>query len=121
MQPNVQVFECADEIVKHPHFGLVSHLLKLGGFRRIWQQVVECHHLSHNVRGRWVSAWVRSDLHPKIIEANYRLSMPDLCPWSSDRYDFPLPQDFREGLLLSDELQRLYGNRTASQEGQGCS
>ena len=111
MQPNVQVFECADEIVNHPHFGLISHLLKLGGFRRIWQQVVEYHHLSHNVRDRWVSAWVRLDMHPKINNAKYCLSMPDLCPWSSDCYDFPLPQDFREGLLLSDELQRLYGNR----------
>ena len=111
LQPNLQVYECADEIVKHPHFGLVSHLLKLCGFRRIWQQVVEYHPMSHNMRSRWVSAWARLDMNPASIVEQFQLKALQVCQWSSSLYDFPLPQDVRESLLLSEELQRLYGNR----------
>ena len=111
LRPNLQIFECADEICQHHHFGLVSHILKLGGFKRVWQQVVQYHHLSDNKRDRWLSVWIRADHEHEQNSRQYSLCAEVKVPWHSPLSSFAVPQEFQDGLRLSENMMEVYGSR----------
>ena len=111
LRPNLQIFECADEICQHHHFGLVSHILKLGGFKRVWQQVVQYHHLSDNKRDRWLSVWIRADHEHEQNSRQYSLCAEVKVPWHSTLYSFAVPQEFQDGLRLTENMMEVYGSR----------
>ena len=109
LRPSIQVFECADEILNHSHFGLISHLLKLGGFRRVWQQISSLHSLSDTKRDRWLSVWVRADHEHEPNSKVYHLHESLRSPWHSQLYTFALPQEFLRGLVLTEDMKMVYG------------
>ena len=109
LRPSIQLFECADEIIHHQHFGLVSHMLKLGGYKRIWQQNLQFHRLSDNHRDRWFSAWIRADHSFDPNQRAYVLQASSRVSWHDSIYRFYLPQEFRDALHLTNDLKTIYG------------
>ena len=110
LRPNLQLFECADEILQHQHFGLISHLLKLGGYKRVWQQNLKFHRMSDNHRDRWLSVWIRADHSHDTNTSVYQLCDEPRVPWHSTQYNFRLPQASRDALRLSDDMKTIYGD-----------
>lgn len=109
-QPLLIFLEGADTTISHDHFPLVECMLNLVGYRKVWDQVVGQHLLSHNQRTRWLAVWARTDLALSSHESKFELRAPPLVPWHDALNEFWTPESFQTQLQLNDEALKKYGN-----------
>eukprot|EP00438_Fugacium_kawagutii_P023608 Skav205964 [mRNA] locus=scaffold442:468626:473248:+ [translate_table: standard] len=102
--------ECVDAIVKHPHYKIVTAILKMLGYTQAWMQIVPSHELSHMYRTRWLSVWVRNDCLIHRSFGRFKLFDGDLVPWNHPSCDLFVPDQVQHQLLLNDVLTQVYGS-----------
>ena len=109
-QPIAVFGECADTTPEHEHFGLVEASLKVIGYKRVWQQVVQAHTLTHNMRTRWLFTWIRNDVSGTLVDASFVLRAPPLTLWNSPTHTLWTPPSLVDQLSLSSQLLDFYSD-----------
>ena len=109
-QPVLLLFECADEIMVHKHFPILENLLRLLGFRKIWDQTLNLATMASCQRNRWIAVWARSDLSSRPFDSTIRFSVGPIVGWSDHAYRFELPQSIQEQLHLTPSELAVYGD-----------
>ena len=110
LQVNILTAECADDIVQHEHFGLLTHVAKLMGYRLVWSQVAPLNHMSPQMRTRWLATWIRADLDAKHYDARVTPHAIPRHRWSDPDFEFRVPRVWEEQLLLSESERKFYGD-----------
>ena len=94
-QPVLLALECVDALAQHPHFQIVSLLLRDLGYVSIWEDVVHYRAFVHMHRSRWLAFFVRRDIvrqGPKPLPC-LKSDSPER--WTSERFRFQLPRSVR--------------------------
>ena len=109
-QPIAVFGECADTTPEHEHFSLVEASLKVIGYKRVWQQIVQAHTLTHNMRTRWLFTWIRGDVSGSPVDATFVLRAPPLTLWNSPSHSLWIPPSVSVQLSLPPRLVDFYSD-----------
>ena len=110
MQVNMMAVECADNIVNHEHFAILTQIAKQLGYRLVWAQVTPLNHLAPQMRTRWLATWVRFDLDAKYYDGRITPHVIPRTRWTDQDFSFQVPRIWEDQLLLSDSEKEFYGD-----------
>ena len=110
VRPLACLVECSDTVPAHKHYPIIVKSFEFIGYKQCWSQVVPLHELTGMKRSRWLSVFVRNDVQIFNSVGCFKLSDPFHKTWNDPTYDFFLPNDVVDQLLLTEELKLIYGN-----------
>ena len=110
LQVNMMAVECADNIVNHEHFAILTQIAKQLGYRLVWAQVTPLNHLAPQMRTRWLATCVRFDLDAKYYDGRITPHVIPRTRWTDQDFSFQVPRIWEEQLLLSDSEKEFYGD-----------
>ena len=111
-QPIALAIECAEDLPSHKHAVVIYRLLRALGYRNVWDQIVDSHHLTHANRTRWLSVWVRACDDSKAFSPIFQLKAHQRVAWHDLVYRFLLPPSIMHQLRLTPSELEIYGNLT---------
>ena len=107
-QPNFIAAECADELLKHPHWPLIKSLASCLGFKCVWSQATPYHSIVGHQRTRWLGVWVRADHRCQEVAFTFQPSIVPRAPWDHQEHELRIPKVWSEQLLLSPSECEFY-------------
>ena len=111
-QPILVAAECADAIMRHPHFPLVKAYAQVLGFKLLWMQVTPYHLISGHLRTRWLAVWARADVAATAFAFQVQPSVFPKPVWSQQGNDLRIPDVWLSQLILCPTECAFYNDAT---------
>lgn len=107
-RPTIAFFECSDTVPQHKHFRLLQEGLRHAGYTCAWSTVSELAAFSPMMRARWLSVWIRNDVHLSRAVGTFKL-YSEFLSWTHPDFNFKVPESVQLQLYLR-ELVDVYGD-----------
>eukprot|EP00438_Fugacium_kawagutii_P030087 Skav228176 [mRNA] locus=scaffold3933:151340:155638:+ [translate_table: standard] len=109
-RPVAAFFECTEKTPIHPHFKIIQSALRKAGYVCTWNTINDVSPMTQQSRKRWLSVWIRHDLHVHRVVGSFKFTAVDATAWTHPSFDFKVPRVIKDQLALTCELEEIYGD-----------